>query len=572
MYRPREPEQEKPHQPATPGRRAEIRGGSLLNARASSKLRSTNISHEHGTSGGDPRPQENAITHDAITHDAASDEHGRHWPAGGEPGSLLDAARATAPAQPPNSGHTTVSSFLPGLGAIGALGVDDFITWLRQGWLWILAIVAMCTAAALVYAMTATPRYIVYTDIIIDPANINIVSDDVFTANPMRDAQMAEVESKMRVLISRNVLARVIDNLRLTEDPEFVAPDPLAGLKSLLGLGGADDDDQQLGAMRALSERVDAHREDRSFVVVLRVWSEDPEKAVILSQAIVAAFEEELFRSASDSVSRVAQSLTERLDELRRNVTEAEQRVEEFRRANGLQSSNGELVSNQLSVELNTQVLEAQQRLIQAQSRLTQMNNAIEQGRVAATSEFDSDTMAGLRLQYNTLQQQMGSIELTYGPRHPRMVSALSERRSLDAAMTREARRILDVARAELAREQAAYDALRSKAEEERSNVFTDNAALIELRDLEREARSRAAIYETYLARAQQITEREKIDTTNVRIISQPVPPEARNWPPRTMLLLIAAGILGLALGIAVALSLGLWRFLRTPQDRMISA
>ena len=92
------------------------------------------------------------------------------------------------------------------------------------------------------------------------------------------------------------------------------------------------------------------------------------------------------------------------------------------------------------------------------------------------------------------------------------------------------------------------------------------------MRDLEREARSRATIYETYLARTQQITEREKIDTTNVRIISQPVPPEARNWPPRTILLLAAAGFVGLFLGVAVALGLGLWRYLRMPQDRVLAA
>lgn len=548
MYRPRQPQQGQPPQQAAAGQRVGPHGGSLLNAGPAR----AGPAREH---------RFNDISHPL-------DEE---WQADRLPGSLLDAARASAPGQPHVS-QRLGSSFLPGLASIGSLGIDDFITWLRQGWLWIVAMIAMCVAAALVYALTATPRYIVYTDIIIDPANLNVVSDDVFMASPMRDAQMAEVESKMRVLISRNVLARVIDDLRLVEDPEFVKPDALAAIRALLGLGGGHADDDRISATRALSERVDAHREDRSFVVVLRVWSEEPEKAVALSQAIVAAFEEELFRSASDSVGRLAQDLTERLDELRHNVTEAERRVEEFRRENGLQSSNGELVSTQLSLELNTQVLEAQQRLIQARSRFAQMNSAIEQGRVAGASVFDSDTMAGLRQQFNTLQQQIGSIERTYGPRHPRMVSALSERTSLEAAMTGEATRVLDIARADLAREQAAFDALSAKAGEERSNVFSDNAALVQLRDLEREARSRATIYETYLARARQITEREKIDTTNVRVISQPVPPETRNWPPRTILLLVAAGFIGLFLGVAAALGLGLWRYLRNPQNDLSTA
>lgn len=557
MYRPRQPGQEQSPDTATTGWGSATPGGSLLNAR--------------------PAGQHHLRNADISSHESTSSVQGL------TPGSLLDVSRRSAlPSQqdvpqshssqphPSQAGFSqnSHSSFLPGLAAIESLGIDDFITWLRQGWLWIAAATAMCIAAALVFALTATPRFVVFTDIIIDPSNLNIVSDDVFTANPLRDSQIAEVENKMRVLTSRNVLARVIDDLNLTEDPEFTKPAPLARLKALFGARGEAGDDNRFGIMRALGERIVAYREERSFVVVLSVWSEDPAKAVALSEAIVAAFEEELFQSVANSVSRIAQSLTERLDELRDNVTVAERRVEEFRRANGLQSANGELVSSQLSAELNTQVLETQQRLIQAQSRFDQMNSAIEQGRIVTASIFDSETMAGLRQQYNTLQQQIGAVENTYGPRHPRMVSLLSERGTLETAIDREARRILGLARADLTREQAAYNMLRGKADEEQANVFTDNAALVQLRDLEREARSRAAIYETYLARTQQITEREKIDTTNVRIISRPMPPAARAWPPRTVYLLAASAFAGLALGVGLALAFGFWRFVRMPHHR----
>lgn len=535
MYSPRQPAAPKAEKAAASGRRREETGGSLLAAKA------------------------------ALAGRPAPMRVNRHAP----PGSLLAAAApARSPLAEPEEAPFATASFLPGLAALGALGVEDFIRWLYAGWKWILAGIVLCTAAALLFALATTHRYTVFTDIVVDPANLNVVNDDVFATNPQRDAQLMEVESKLRVLTSRNVLARVIENLRLTQDEEFVKPDPLAPIKAILGLR-EEEGDRSVAAMRALSERVEARREERSFVVVLAVWSEDPAKAVTLSEAIVAAFEEELFLSAADSAGRVAGNLKERLDELRENVTQAERRVEEFRRANGLQSANGELVSNQLSGELNTQVLEAQQRLIQAQSRFNQMSTAIERGQTASAAVFDSEAMTGLRGQRNALQQQIGSVERIYGPQHPRMISVLSERSALDGAMDREARRILELARAELAREQAAYDALRGKAESERDNVFTDNAALVQLRDLEREARSRATIYETYLARAQQVGERQQIDATNVRVISPPVPPKARSWPPRTLILLAAGAILGAMLGAGLALGLGLWRHLRSPIRRI---
>lgn len=129
--------------------------------------------------------------------------------------------------------------------------------------------------------------------------------------------------------------------------------------------------------------------------------------------------------------------------------------------------------------------------------------------------------------------------------------------------MADEARRILDRAKADMDREQQAFAALRAKASDEKSNVFSDNEAQVQLRDLERDARAKAAIYETHLARAQQITERQQIDTTNVRVISRALPPNARSWPPRTVVLLGGGAILGLALGIGLTLTRGLWGFLR---------
>ncbi|MBP1887956.1 GumC family protein [Sinorhizobium mexicanum] len=470
------------------------------------------------------------------------------------------APTAREPVQP------TVGEWLPRLQLIGEIGIEDVILWLRDGMRWIAIAVVLCVAAALAYALMASPRYTVYTDIVVDPSNLNVVSDDVFTSNPQRDAQLLEVESKLRILTSRNVLARVIDKLQLTKDVEFVKPSPLDFMKNLLLSDQEEAADKHLAALRALTERVEARREERSFVVVMKVWSEEPEKAVVLSDAIVEAFETELFQSAAESAGRVAQNLNARLDELRRNVTEAEKKVEDFRRASGLQSSNGELVSNQLSSELNTQVLAAQQGFIQAETRYKQMSAAIAEKQTASASVFESANMTNLRQQYNALQQQIGSMRLIYGERHPRLVSTRSERTTLEAAMDEEARRILERAKADFDREKSALDTLRDKARAEKSNVFTDNEAQVQLRDLERDARAKAAIYETHLARAQQITERQQIDATNVRVISRAMPPNSRTWPPRTLILLIAGGVAGLFIGVAAALALGLWKYVRGPR------
>jgi len=468
------------------------------------------------------------------------------------------AEKPTRPASPSNS----LAATLPGLKYIDRIGVDEVLGWLRAGIVWIVLAIILCVAAALAYAYVTPPRYTAYTDIVVNPSNLNVVNDGVFSPNQQRDTQILEVESKLRTVTSRNVLARVVDELKLDEDPEFISPPPLARLKAFFS-PKPEDGDNKVGALRSLGERVAAERDPRSFVVTLAVWTNDPDKSVTVSKAMVKAFESELFQTTSDSSLRIVDDLKKRLEEMRQNVTVAEKRVADFRRENGLQENNGQLVSNLASGELNAQVLAAQQRVIQEESRLKQMQAAIAQNRTQSDAIFDSQTMNTIRAQYSTLQQQIGAMTLTYGARHPRLATAGAERDMLERGIADEAQRILLAAKTNVAEARSSLDALRLKAVAERANVFTDNEAQVRLRDLERDANSAAAIYETYLNRSRQIAEQQTIDSTNVRVISQPVAPNSRSWPPGKLIFLIAGGVGGLFLGLGIAIGLGLLGFLR---------
>ena len=219
---------------------------------------------------------------------------------------------------------------------------------------------------------------------------------------------------------------------------------------------------------------------------------------------------------------------------------------------------------SRLSSELNSQVLEAQQRLIQEQTQYQQMRAALNAGRTRSASVFESDTMSNLREQNNELRQRIGSLELSLGPRHPQLLQAQSELEALENAINDEARAILDRARASYEREQTALAALQAKAGEETSNVFVDNEAEVQLRDLERDATAKAQLYETFLTRSQQITESQQIDTTNIRVISSAVPPKAPSWPPRKLILMAGGVAAGLMIGVGLALLLGFRRSMRS--------
>ncbi|EPE94932.1 lipopolysaccharide biosynthesis protein (plasmid) [Rhizobium grahamii CCGE 502] len=418
------------------------------------------------------------------------------------------------------------------------------LTWLRRGIFLILAFAFLGTIAGYAAVFVVKPRFTAGIDLLVDPSNLRVVADDIFSESMQRDTQLLDVESKLRVLTSGNVLNRVIRDLKLTSDPEFVSPastDP-----------GAD-------ALRTLAKRVTARRDERSFIVNITVWTQDPAKSVTITNAIASSFQEELAKAESEGAGRAASSLFARLGDLKAEVAKAEAAVEMFKREQGLQSSSGELVSTLMSNQTNTQLIDAKARLIQAQSRYNELVSTNPKNRLNA-SALQSETMTMLRTQYSTLRQRVTSQSAVLGPRHPMIVTLQPQLRALEGQIDAETARIVQSAKAELDQAKSALDALNAQANQMKTSVFQDTAAQIHLRELEREARAKATVYEAFMARAGEAAERQQIDTTNVRIVSPAVVPTARSFPPRGYVLAGAGGILGFGLGLFAALLSGFWR------------
>ena len=339
------------------------------------------------------------------------------------------------------------------------------------------------------------------------------------------DGQVLNAGSKLRVLTSGNVLSRVVDELDLVNDKEFFDPTPSFGLSGLFGASNSEPAaDPKLTALANLAQRVGTKADEKSFVATLSVSSESTDKAIAISQAIVKSFQDELAKAEADGAGRAAAALDDRLAQLKAGVQDAEEKVEAYKRENNLAaSSDGQLVSTQTLTQLNGQVVEAQSRVIAAQASYDAL---VAAGPNASTSDTAaSAALTALRDKAGSLQQQLDAQSMVYGPRHPTIVSLTAEVAAVNAQLRTELNRVIAAAKATLDEANASLAALRASSDTLTGNVFSDNESQVALRELERDAASKSAIYESFLSRARQITEREQIDTTNVRVISTAVPP-----------------------------------------------
>lgn len=450
--------------------------------------------------------------------------------------------------------------------AINAMQVAG---WLLHGWRWILVAALAGAIAGVCATQLVTPRFTAITDLTISPSNLQVTPNDLYATNIQSDSQILDVESKMRTITSGNVLRRVIDKLGLANDPEFADKMRLIDLSWLFDRN-ASDAARRNDLIGLLAKRINVVRQERSYVVSLSVWASEPAMAAKLANSIATTFREEVVRADAERAGRMAQGLAARLGELKAAATEAEDRTEAFRRAHGLQQGpSKQPLSTDAMERMNGKLTDAKARLAEAEARYNEVSRAVSLYGVQAGA-VQSQTLSGLLADEAALRRQIATLTQTLGPRHPAMLNAVAESEALTKAIKSETERLRRAARFEVDQARVALDTLNEETRTLRGNVSVDDQAQVKLRELEREASAKTALYQTVLTRSGEAAERQQIDATDVRVISPAVAPFRRTWPPRPIIAAAAGAALGLLLCAAALAGLGYLAALRLAGSKAI--
>lgn len=436
-----------------------------------------------------------------------------------------------------------------------AIDTTQVARWLLRGWKW-MAIAALAGAVAgLVGAQLVTPRFTATTELTIARSNLLVAPNDLYATNMQSDSQILDVESKMRMITSGNVLRRVTDGLRLKDDPEFAGRPRLFDLGALLDSFSGTAERKDVAV--ALAKRITVTRQERSFVVSLSVWASEPDAAARLANSIAETFREEVVRADAARSGRAAQALTARLGELKAAAADAEDKVEAFRRSNDLQQgSSGQPLSSDAMERMSGKLTDAKARAAEAEARYREVSSAISSYGVQGGA-VQSQTLSRLLSDDAALRRQIATLSQTFGPRHPALQNALAEAAALDSAIKSETERLRRAARIDVDQSRMALAALTEQTRTLRDSVAVDDQAQAKLQELKREAGAKTALYQTFLARAGEAAERQQIDATDVRVITPAVAPMRPTWPPRPIIAVAAGAALALLLSAALLAGLG---------------
>ena len=443
------------------------------------------------------------------------------------------------------------------VGPAPAAGIDLHRIWsvLWRGKTTILWTTAASLLLAVLVVLVVPHRFTAATQILIDPTDLHAVGNEPNPANQTNDAAVLLVESQVRVLGSDSVLRRVVSAESLDRDQEFVGPSwSLRGLLGSFVLGAARPADPTLGALNALKRKVQVKRAERTYVVDVSVTSKDPDKAARLANAIAQAYLAEQTDVRSDAARQISQSLSARLNELKDRVREAEDRVETFKARNNILGASGQLVSEQQLSELNNQLGVAHARTAAAKARLDQVERLqLSKDETGAFPEaVQSQTVAALRSQYAEVMRREAEQMTSLGQRHPAVIEIQAEAARLHKMIDDEVHRLALSARSEYESARANEAALATSLETLKNRAVTTNEAMVT--QLERDVQASRAVYESFLVRARETGEQERLDTKNIRVISRAEPPQGRSFPPSNFLLAVGALLIGVGAGSAIVI------------------
>ncbi len=392
---------------------------------------------------------------------------------------------------------------------------------------WLMALFAMIgVSVAYAQLLRTTPLYTAESRVMWEINQANVVDIDPVASAMGRD--FFSLNSQIEVIESGRLLGRVVTDLELAKDPVFNARlRPPEGWTRWLSLSNilAEARTYVFGAktktmpameetpealqrrmVGALRGAVQAEWLDGTYVLIIRMTTIDSQRSAELANEMARFYMLDQLETKFEATRQATNWLTERVADLSVTLEAAEQSVEDF-------SSRMSLVSEEALAASARQLKDLRQR-------------------AEALGDEQSETASKLEA-FDAARAESGFAAVAALMREPRLASLADEIGRLDEP-AQNAQRETMIARFdaefERARTRTAFALERLKGQEGtvRKTIVelerkqdVQGKALVQLRQLQREAEASRLIYEFFLSRLKETSVQEGIQRPDARVLTE---------------------------------------------------
>lgn len=472
----------------------------------------------------------------------------------------------------------------------GAGGIDlmHFVH-LLLGHKWkIMFFVSVVTVVTVVMVKPMRSIYQAETTVMIETSHNNYVQLEPFYGGNTQNREY--MATQYEIIRSRHLAEKVIDRLNLVRHPEYdprqqvVEPSLISSLLAKV-LGKSQDTqpkpppvpDEQIDAM--VKQRL--LRTFKSSLLVIPLYgthlvkigftSNDPVLSAQVANAVADVYIESYLESRLAATKKATNWISERVSELRDNLQESEQRLQDYKEQESLVDVQGvrTLDSAELT-QLREDFIDARQARVNAENLYRQVASYEQLNLnqlMAIPIIFNNDSVQRLVEQKNSAQRTVVELSKRYGPKHPKMISALAIQKDidqdLDAQMRSVSKAIINNYQSNVRNEQN----LQGQIDQARDRLQSVSRKEVKLRELEREVETNRQIYDLFLSRGKEADESSRIEQPHASIVDPAVPPPGPIGPNKKKFVIAAFLFSGaLSCGLIILLDL-LDSTLRTNDD-----
>ena len=416
------------------------------------------------------------------------------------------------------------------------MNLAQFLLILRARYRIILITFAVIVLGTLIVNLVMPKKYTATTSLLLNYKGVDPVTGLTLPAQLMPGYMATQVD----IITSHNVAARVVDDLKIAQNPEAQLQFQNAGGKGNILDWFAD----------LLLNNLEAKPSRESSVIEISFNSADPAFAATIANAFADAYQKLTLQLKVDPSQIAAGFLSTQTGILRNNLEQAQGKLSKFEQEKGLTSGiQGLDLENGRLNELSAQLVMAQAQAIEAASKQHgTLNNAAESPDVAF-----SPVVQGLRVSIDNSESKLAELSQRLDKNHPLYKAAQAELDKLKSQLQEAIRSTTASIGGSASNQHQRVADLRTQVAKQKARVLELNQSRDQLTVMQRDVDSAQRALETVNQRFTQTSLEGQTNQTDVAVLNPAIAP-IRPSSPRVILNVLISIFLGGLLGVGFAL------------------
>jgi exopolysaccharide transport family protein len=439
----------------------------------------------------------------------------------------------------------------------------------------IIAFFLIVLIATAVGTLTMRPIYRGTTTVMINKENPQIVDfKEIFAVNTM---DMDYYQTQYKILESRSLARRVIQSLKLSEQPEFqTKPETpfqmwkskiLSSLPTYFTPSNKDpsDNERETSLINRFLKKLKIEPIRNSRLVKIHFDSKTPELSTRISNTLAATYIQQSLEARFVSTEQAKEWLTKQLEDLKAKVERADEDLQAFGSKHDIISlEEKENVTMQRLTELNEALTkaEAERMAKEALYRQTKDRNFD-----SLPTILENKLIQDLKQAYIQLEAQYMKLSETFKPEYPEMVRLKNQMETIQKRLNSEIDKMILGIKNDYESNLRRETLLRQAFQQQKAKALEMKEKAIQYNILKREADTNKELYKGLLQRMKEAGVSAGITASNIQVVDQAEMPTSPYKPNKRLNLLLAA-VVGLFLGVGLAFFFEyLDNTIKTPED-----